>query len=356
MFEWRAIPHARPGASSNFFPSPLPILGLNAGMILRTVRLGCVAFCLFAFAYRSPAPLVFKPGEGWTYEKPGQTGSWQKTSAKDQLQVAQDAFDQMKFDLALKAAKRTVNNWPFSDYAPQAQYLIGRCYEEQHQDQQAFKQYQKLLEKYPKTASSNEVLKRQFEIANRFLGGQWFKLWGYIPLPPSMEKTAEMYEQVVKNGPYSEVAPQAQLKIGAAREKQGDFPAAVKAYERAADRYADKEKVSSDAMYKAGLAYMKEAKTSEYDQTVASKAIATFTDFATLHPDDTRVSETQKRIDSLRTEQARGSFQTAQFYEKRKKWDAALIYYNEVLLKDPSSSYAEDARVRIIDIKKRKEK
>jgi len=104
------------------------------------------------------------------------------------------------------------------------------------------------------------------------------------------------------------------------------------------------------------MAYLKEAKTSDYDQTVASKAIATFSDFATLHPDDTRVPDTQKQIESLRTEQAHGSFKTAEFYEKRNKLKAALIYYNEVLQKDASSIYADFARIRIDDIKKRTEK
>ncbi|HMJ90212.1 MAG TPA: outer membrane protein assembly factor BamD, partial [Candidatus Acidoferrum sp.] len=330
------------------------IATFNPSMIRRLLRLLCVAVALLAFAYNSPAPLIYKPGEGWVYEKPGETaGTWQRTRAKDQLEVAQQAFDQTNFDLALKASRRTVNNWPFSDYAPKAQYLLGRCLEEKGQDQQAFKQYQQLIEKYPKIAEADDVLKRQFEIANRFLGGQWFKLWGYIPMPPSMDKTAEMYEQVIKNGPYSEVGPQAQLNVGTVREKQKDYPAAVKAFERAADRYADKEQVASEALYRAGMAYLKEARTSEYDQTVASKAIATFSDFATLHPDDARVKETGDRIDTLRTEQARGSYDIAQFYEKRKKWNAALIYYNEVLLKDPSSGYADAARIRIDTIKKR---
>src|SRR5205823_481767 len=136
--------------------------------------------------------LIYKPGEGWIYEQPGETGSWQKTRAKDQLQIAQDAFDKKNYDLSLKAAKRTVSVWPFSDYAPKAQYLIGRCLEAKGQDQQAFKQYQKLIEKYPKIAEADDVLKRQYGIANRFLGGEWYKLWGYIPMPPSMDKTAEM--------------------------------------------------------------------------------------------------------------------------------------------------------------------
>jgi outer membrane protein assembly factor BamD len=319
------------------------------------VRLACIAACLLAFPYPSPAPLVYRPGEGWVYEKPGDTSGWQRTRAKDQLEVAQTAFDAGDYDVAMKAAHRAVRNWPLSDYAPQAQYLIGRCYEAEGQDQKAFKHYQTLIEKYPKIDQYEEVLQRQYEIANRFLGGQWFKLWGYVPIPPSMDKTAEMFEKVVKNGPYSEVGPKAQMSIGAAREKQGDYPEAVRAYERAADRYADRPKVSSDALYNAGMAYLKEAKTAEYDQTVASKAIATFTDFNTLHPDDERVDDAKQEIESLKTEQARGAFETAKFYEKRKKWKAAKIYYNEALNKDPSSPYAELARQRIEELNKREQ-
>lgn len=322
---------------------------MNRGFVF----LCCIALGVVVFPYRLPAPLIYRPGEGWVYEKPGETGSWVKTRAKDQLEVAQQAFDIGNYKLALRAAQRTVASWPLSDYAPQAQYLVGRCYEAQGKDELAFKRYQTLLEKYPKIPSYEDVLQRQFEIANRFLGGQWFRLWTYIPLPPSMDKTANMYEKIVKNGPYSEVGPQAQMNIGEAREKQEDYPEAVRAYERAADRYADRKQVASDATYKAGLAYLKEAKTAEYDQTVASKAIATFNDFATLYPDDKRVPDSKKRIDVLRNEQARGSYEIAKFYEARQKWNAAKIYYNDALNKDPSSVYAEIARLRIESLNRR---
>ena len=47
--------------------------------------------------------------------------------------------------------------------------------------------------------------------------------------------------------------------------------------------------------------------------------------------------EAQKIIDGLKTEQARGALKIAQFYEKKKRWDGALVYYNEVLVVDPNS-------------------
>jgi len=157
----------------------------------------------------------------------------------------------------------------------------------------------------------------------------------------------------VKNGPYSDVAAQAQLKIGDAREKQSDFPRAVKAFEAAADRYADRVPVASEAMYRAGLAYDKQAQTAEYDQTTAGQAIAAFQDFMNFYPGDTRVDKAKQLITSLKSEQARGAFQTALFYEKRKRWRGALVYYNEVLLQDPTSALAATARERIDTIKNR---
>ena len=320
------------------------------------IRLFLIAFCLMALPYRSPAPLIYTPGMGWTYEPVGGEGSWIRTRAKDQVIVAQDAFDKKDYGLALKAARRVVKVWPLSDYAPQAQYLVGRSYEARGMDEAAFKQYQIALEKYPKGPSYDNILKRQYEIANRFLAGEFFRLWNYIPLYRSMDKTAGLFSQIVTNGPFSDLAPLAQLNIGLARVKQSNFPEAVKAYELAADRYNDRPAIASDALYKAGLAYNQQAQTGEYDQGTAAQAIDTFTEFMTLYPGNARVTDAQKRIAALRTEQARGSYQIAQFYEKNKKWQGAKIYYNDVvnlLLNEPNAPLAATAKERIDLINKR---
>lgn len=322
-------------------------------MTKRPICLMLLLAGLVALPHVSPAPLIYRPGEGWMYEPVGQEGKWIRGRAKDQLQVSQEAFDNKDYKQALRAARRTVKQWPLSDYAPDAQYIIARTYEQKGSDEKAFKEYQKLIEKYPKYAKYDEVLNRQYEIAKRFLGGQWFKLWGTIPIFPSMDRTADMYEKLIKNGPYSQVAAQAQMDIGAAREKKKEFDQAVKAYEKAADRYHDREKIAPDALYKAGLAYEKQAKTAEYDQSAAAQAIATLTDFMALYPDDARVSEAKKIIEDLRTEQARGNFQIAKFYEKSKHYAGAMVYYNETILKDPNSPYAAEAKERLEALKEK---
>jgi outer membrane protein assembly factor BamD len=322
-------------------------------MSRRSIYLCLLAASVILVPLTSPAPLVYSPELGWIYEPVGAEGKWRRTRAKDQLEVAQAAFNRGDFSTALRAARYTVKTWPLSDFAPQAQYLAGRCYEERGNDERAFNEYQKILEKYPKSDNVKEVLARQYLIADRYLKGQWFKLWGYIPIFPSMDRTATMFDKVVKNGPFSEVGPHAQLRIGAARERQREYADAVRAYETAADRYHDRPEIAADALYRAGMAYEKQAKTAEYDQSMAGNSIASLNDFAAQFPNDSRVATAMKTAAELKIEQARGNYRIAQFYEKRKRWNGALVYYNEVVLQVPDSPAAAEARRRIDIIKKR---
>lgn len=328
-------------------------------MSFRSVHVLLIAVCVLALPFQAPAPLIYRPGEGWTYEPVGAEGQWRQPRAKDQLEVAQAAFDKQAYSLALKSAQRVVRVWPLSDYAPRAQYLVARCYEATGKEEKAFKAYQALLQKQPKIANFEEILQRQYEIANQYLRGKWFK-WGPIPIFPSMGRTAKMYEDIVKTGPYSTVAPQAQLRIGTAHEqrktfgfKSPDHPAAIAAYDVAADRYHDQPEVAAEAMFRAGLAWERQAQTPDRDPSIAKQAIARLTDFMTLYPNDPRAPEAQKLIASLKSEQARGTFAIARYYEKRHKWNGARIYYNEVQSVDASSPYATEALRRLDQLRPR---
>jgi outer membrane protein assembly factor BamD len=319
----------------------------------RFVFLVLLVTLLALLPFRSPAPLIYVPGEGWYYESSGENANWQRNRAKDQLDVAEQAFTSRDYKITLHAAHRVLRVWPLSDYAPRAQYLIGRCLEATGRDEAAFNAYQNIIQKYPKSGEYEDVLWRQYEIGNRFLAGEWFRLWGYIPLYTSMDETAKMFGKIVNNGPYSDVAPHAQLRMGAAHEKGKSYADAVKAYETAADRYHDQPVIAADALYREGISWQKQAATAEYDQSTAGQSIAAYTDFMTLFPDDKRVPEVEKSIAGLKAEQVHGNFIIAQFYENSKKWAGAVVYYNEVLQLDPNSTYAAQARQRIEALKPR---
>jgi outer membrane protein assembly factor BamD len=112
-----------------------------------------ILFLLFGLVallpFRSPAPLYYSPGEGWYYEPYGEKADWQRPRAKEQLEVADQAFTNQNYSVTLHAAHRVLRMWPLSDFAPRAEYLIGRCLEVKGKDEAAFNAYESLIQKYP---------------------------------------------------------------------------------------------------------------------------------------------------------------------------------------------------------------
>ena len=313
----------------------------------------------------SPAPIVFRPGEGWSYESLGGVGSWRRATAKDQLEVGKKAFAAQDWKTAFKAARRTVAEWPLSDLAPEAQLLLAQAFEKRGDDQNAFAEYQNLLRLYPQNVDFEGVQSRQFAIATRYLNGQRFKLWGRIPLYRSMKKTSAMFQDIVNSGPFSSVAPKAQMNIGQAwvnkargfqisqNERHKNYHMAVEAFKKVADKYHDRPGIASEGLFATGAAYQQQSLDAEYDQGVTHKAIDSFSDYIALYPNEEQVSTARERIKAMKVEQARGNLKIARYYEKRGKWASANIYYNEVKDLAPGTDYAETALQKIAELQPR---
>lgn len=303
----------------------------------------CVA-ALFGvvFVPDCPAPLIWRKGEGWTYEKGGVTTG---KAPAEQLAIAKQLQDAKSYDDAATAYRRVVRRWPTSSAAADAQLGLADCLSAIGYHYKAFLEYQKLIEKHPGTAHFDTVLQRQFEIGNLFLAGEKHRIWR-LKILPATDKAIEIYEKVVKNGPYSPVAPQAQFRIGLAQEKLREYLAAVRAYEKLTERYPN-DPLAEAAQFQIGTAYSLEAQRAEYDQNAANQAIQAYTDFVVRYPKSENVALAEERLTGLKKEQARGLFQIGQFYEKQREYKAALIYYNQVIEQNPRSDWGIAAREKV---------
>ena len=306
----------------------------------------------FSLTQWSPAPLVYTPGEGWSYESPSDEGGaeWKRTRAKDQLDVARQAFEAQDWKLSIRAAKRVVSAWPISDYAAEALSLRARSEMARGRYERAFKVYQYLIDDHPKSDLYEEALLGQYEIARAFLNGRKVRMWGSIPVLPSMNKTVEYFEAIIKNGPFSSVASDCQLSIGEAYENKKEFDLAADAYATALDRYYDRREVEAEARFRLGMALSNQAMSAEFDQTVTQRAIKAFNDFTALFPNDPRVPEANGQVEALRVERARGAYITAQFYDKRRMNEGALVYYNEAVALAPNAPFVSEAERRIREL------
>ena len=96
-----------------------------------------------------------------------------------------------------------------------------------------------------------------------------------------------------------------------------------------------------------GFAYKREAQRSEYDQNAANQAIMAFSDFLVRFPRSEKAPQAEKSLGGLKQEQSRGLFRIGQFYEHKKNYKAALIYYNDVIEQNPKSDWATAAKEKV---------
>ena len=240
--------------------------------------------------------------------------------------------------------------------------LLAQALEKRGDDERAFSEYQNLLLLYPQNVDFEEVQARQFDIATRFLSGQRYKLWGRIPLYRSMSKTTAMFQNIVNIGPFSSVAPEAQMNIGQAwvkkargfqisqNERHKNYRHAVEAFSKVADKYHDRPEIAAEGLFAAAAAYQRQSLDSEYDQGVTEKAIDSYSDFIALYPNEEKVAAAREQIKAMKVEQARGSLKIARYYEKKGKLAGANVYYNEVKDLAPGTDYAEVALQKIAEL------
>jgi outer membrane protein assembly factor BamD len=298
-------------------------------------------FCLI-FPQSCPAPLIWRKGEGWTYER---SGSESANNPKDQLALGRKYQAAKDYDHAVSAYRRVIAKWPTSIATQDARMGLAESLAGLKYYYKAYKEYQNLIDKNPNSPYFDTAIQRQYEIANLFLAGQKLRTWHFY-IFSGLSKAGEIYAQVVKNGPYSKVGPLAQFRIGLVYEKEKDYLSAVHAYEKLLERYPN-DPLAEDAQFQIGWAQYKEARRAEYDQNAANQSLAAFSDFLLRYPSSPKAPRAEELRAELKQDQSRGLYQIGQFYEKRRDIKAALIYYNQVIEQNPKSAWANTAQRQI---------
>lgn len=289
------------------------------------------------------AALVWRPGEGWVNESSGQTLA--ASDAKAALQIARNMEAKEAWDNAAAAYRTIVRRWPLSSAAGEAQFKLGFMLEKLAEFWPAYEAYQKVVDKYPGSQFFDLAIERQFSIGNLYLAGEPQRIWK-IPLLPSMEKTVEIFQNVIDNAPYGPYAAPAHFRIGLARENQKNWSKAIEAYTDLLDRYPRSD-LADDAQYQIGYAWYQASSEPDYDQSAAKKSIEAFQEFQVRYPNSEKIAQAENYIEELTERRVQGSYNIARFYEGQNNYKAAMIYYNEVIRQGPQSNQASKAKERL---------
>ena len=313
-------------------------------------RLAVIISLVLVSLWTSPqafAAWIWSPQTGWI----GPTGTV-KDTPEEQLAFAVAFFDRKDYDRASREFRKLLRAYKQSREATEAQYYVGRCEEELGDYYKAFLEYRKTIQTYPSTKRFDEILEREYQIGNYFLGGKRRKFFGTAAILPARDKAVEVFQAIVDDGPFSEYGELAQYKLGLAHLALQDYEPAVTAFEQVPSRYP-KSPLVDDARFQIAQASLKGTFAPGYDQSPTDLALRELGTFIREYPESDLLAEAKSRLQELKERRAQHEYQVAQFYERRKHFASALRYYETIVQRFTGSPWAAKAAERIGVLQKR---
>jgi len=291
-------------------------------------------------------PLVANAAWTWT----PQTGRWinmkrlPKETPELQIEFARGLMLKGELKKALDETEKFTKFYRESPLADQNQYLRGEIKMAMGKDSEAAKEFQKVVAKYPNSALYEDVIKKQYEIGDKLyakgleLRKKKFRMFRGSPL----KKAIEVYSMVISNQPFTDAAAEAQYKLGLCHYTRKEYSEAAFEYKRVIEDYATSQWVD-DARYGLSICYYDSSLSANYDQKPSELAITAIDEFKQQFPDDARGQELDAKRAEMRTRVAQQQLQTAQYYERRRDFDSARIYYNVLAEKYTDTAQGEKA-------------
>jgi len=286
------------------------------------------------------------------------TGKWinpkttVKPTPKEQFDFAKAYYDQKKYEDGKREFKKLLKSYPKSFEASESQYYLGIIEEEQGSLYDAFKAYQRVVDKYPFSERIQEIIDREFKIGEKFMAEYKQKTMG-VALPVAENPAIEIFSKVVENSTYGPKAPIAQYKLGLVLKSLLRYYEAEEAFNKVISSYPDSEWVAA-AKFQIASCRQAVSRGASYDQGAAKEAQEKFEAFVKEHPEANLSAEAEKNIKKLKEEEAEASFNIGRFYEKQKAYESARIYYGDIISKSPDSSWAQKAQERLQLMEKKK--
>jgi len=270
-------------------------------------------------------------------QEPATMGAY-NSEAAGYFQQAQDWEASGNTKRAIATYRTLVRQYPLAPSASAAQFRLGELYESLGNSKRAFDSYQQLLENYPQSREFDRAVDAQVAIADALMDNRRY------------DRAADMYQSVLATAPFAKFAPSVQFKLGQAYENQKEYGKAIDAYQTVLDRYPNSN-LAADALYQIGYVQFTEAEGRSQDLSAAIDAKNTFEEFLFEFPKNEKAAQARENLNIMSSREAFDLLSIAKFYDRNNNYRAAVVYYSDLVRRQPGTPDAELASARIEEIR-----
>ena len=278
------------------------------------------------------------------------------SSQQEGYNLIMTSYKQKRWEELLQRCEVFAKEYQASDFSSDVRYYEGIAYFHIGDYDLANQKISYYLEHYASEKFFEEAFSYKFEIAQKFESGERLHVFGSKKMPKLVwpgEEIIAIYDEIIKTLPRHELAAKSLFRKASILFKDEDHKEAVEVFQTLIRRFP-KHPITPDAYVEIAKVYLDQSKTNFADSDLIDLSEINLRNFYHSFPQDKRLTEAQDLLLSLRDRYAKDIWETAQFFERRNKKIAAVLYYQKVLEQFPESSYAKKSILRLEALKSKK--
>ncbi|MHC4197711.1 MAG: outer membrane protein assembly factor BamD [Planctomycetota bacterium] len=242
------------------------------------------------------------------------------------------------YESSVKVFESILKEHPDSDLAEPCHFNIGQAYYLAGKYKKAFKAYERLLEKFPGIRITGLIHQKEFEA-------------GTALMQEKPKASVVIFETIIEHNPQGPLAADSQVKIADAFFLAEDFVSAEAAYRAVLENYPRSE-WAPFSLYRIPLSKLSLEARRDRDMENLWKARDGFEEYMGSYPNGTLVDEAKAKIHEVEGLIAQKQYAIAEFYLRKKKPAAAMIYLARITKRFPNTRWAKKSQDTIDFLKK----
>lgn len=263
------------------------------------------------------------------------------------------ALKEKNWEEAVRQFRVVTINFPLSSWGKEGFYYLGVAYfhdGDQDLSNQSFSEY---LKENQNPKYFEETFQYKLAIADAFKNGARRHIMGYEKLPawlPDKDLAISLYDEVISSLPNSDMAAKALLSKASIFKKREQFRECIDAYQSAIRKFP-KSEFAAKAYSLIAKAYLLQSEIDVHNPDILALAQINIKKFQQDFPRDEKINQAQSDLQEMKEIFATALFETGQFYERKKKPKASVLYYHNAIVQFPETKVAEKCKERLTALK-----
>jgi len=275
--------------------------------------------------------------------------------AKLAFAKGEDLFQREKYLTAAKEFQATIDRWPATSLAQDAQFLLAESYFYGHHYPDAVEAYDQLLQENPNSKHLDNIIRRQFDIARYWEehhqnDPHWAVTPNFLdntrPLFDTLGRSLKVYENIRMNDPTGPLADDAIMATANSFFLRGRYEDADYNYELLRNEYPRSEH-QFEAHILGLQCKLRKYQGPDYDSKPLLEAKNLVKQIKVQFAGKLNEEE-RSRLDfdeaALQKQLAAKEWQRAKYYEENEYYDSAKFHYANILRDFPGTPIANEAQ------------